>query len=62
MEPHLAIYCLIWPHCLLRNAVKADFNAKYNCTVRNSHGEDSFIVTLERRGKEAKVGGRYKER
>ncbi len=33
---------------VIRDAVEADFDVGYNCTVRNSHGEDSFVVTLEK--------------
>ncbi|XP_059093510.1 irregular chiasm C-roughest protein-like [Tigriopus californicus] len=31
---------------IIHDSVEADF-ADYNCTVRNSHGEDSFVITLE---------------
>ena len=35
---------------VIRNAMDSDFG-DYNCTVRNSHGQDSFIITLKKESK-----------
>lgn len=35
---------------IIHDSVEADF-ADYNCTVHNSHGRDSFVITLEQQSK-----------
>ena len=35
---------------IIRQTVESDYD-KYNCTVRNSHGADSFIISLKRESK-----------
>ncbi len=31
---------------IIKDSIASDFG-EYNCTVRNSHGVDSFVVTLK---------------
>ena len=33
---------------VIRDVIASDFG-EYNCSVRNSHGEDAFTITLERK-------------
>ena len=33
---------------VIRDVIASDFG-EYNCSVRNSHGEDAFAVNLERK-------------
>ena len=35
---------------IIHEAIETDF-MDYNCSVRNSHGQDSFTITLEKRSK-----------
>ncbi len=34
---------------IIRDSIRSDFG-EYNCTVRNSHGEDTFLIKLEKKG------------
>ena len=33
---------------VIRDVIASDFG-EYNCSVRNSHGEDAFTITLQRK-------------
>ena len=40
---------------VIRKAIASDFG-DYNCTVRTTHGEDAFLITLKRESKKTKSG------
>lgn len=35
---------------VIRDSIASDYG-EYNCSVRNTHGEDTFIIKLERKSK-----------
>ncbi len=39
---------------VIRSADRGDFGVGYNCSVATTHGEDSFVVTLEEQSEEEK--------